>query len=327
MALALASDPDADAPELHRAAAGRDGWRARRAAMERSGRKHTPFGSKRTNSRLNRIAYDALYRGLRLTGIGQVGTANALAIERREIEITCPQLPAAFDGLRLLHLSDLHVDCIPGLDEAIVEAIAGTAPDLAVLTGDYLWRVGGPFEHVLPALARIAAAARPRHGLLATLGNHDPHGIVEPLERLGWRVLLNETATIERGGGRLHLTGTDDVSYFYTAAAQRALEASPQGCKIALVHSPELSPVAAAAGYALYLCGHTHGGQVCLPNRAPIVTAMTRMPRHRAMGLWRIGAMAGYTSRGAGTSRMPIRFFSRGEVTLITLRRGDPITA
>lgn len=326
MALALDIDAAVDAPDPDDDLHDRERWRVRRAAMERGGRKHTPFGSKRSNSRRTMRLYRALYQSLRLTGVGQLGTANARAIERTEIEIACPQLPPAFDGLRLLHLSDLHIDGIAGLDDAIVEAVTGTAPDVAVMTGDYLWGVGGPFAQVLPALGRIVAAAQPRHGLFATLGNHDPHGIVEPLERLGCRVLINETATIERGSSRLHLTGTDDVSYFYTPSAPRALEAAPEGCKIALVHSPELSPIAAVVGYSLYLCGHTHGGQVCLPNRAPIVTAMTRMPRHRALGLWRIGAMAGYTSRGCGTSRMPIRFFSKGEVALITLRRSNAVT-
>lgn len=322
MALDIGTDAAAAKSAAGGATTEREQWRARRAAMERSGLKYTPFGTRRSRRKLTKPMWDAVGVGLRLIGVGQIGQANALAIGRAEIDLVLPQLPAAFDGFRVLHLTDLHLDGMPGLDEAIATAVAGTAPDLAVLTGDYLWNVGGPFAHVLPSLQRITAAAQPKLGVLATLGNHDPHGIAAAMEALGFGVLVNETTTLRRGDAELHLTGTDDISNFYTDAARRALASAPAGFRIALVHSPELAPEAAAAGHALYLCGHTHGGQVCLPNRVPIATGTKRTPRERALGLWRVGDMLGYTSPGAGTSRLPIRFFSRGEVTLLTLRRG-----
>jgi hypothetical protein len=90
--------------------------------------------------------------------------------------------------------------------------------------------------------------------------------------------------------------------------------------RIALVHSAEVADYAHEAGYALYLCGHTHGGQICLPGGRPLVTHLKRC-RHAARGLWREGSMAGYTSCGLGVSGPPIRFNCRGEAALITLRR------
>jgi predicted MPP superfamily phosphohydrolase len=144
--------------------------------------------------------------------------------------------------------------------------------------------------------------------------------MVAPFEQLGLRVLANETVTIRRGGAAMHVTGLDDVHYFYTDAAGRALSDAPAGCKIALVHSPEAAHLAARAGYALYLCGHTHAGQICLPGGQPIITNSAFHWRH-ARGMWRRGAMLGYTSPGAGTSGLPVRYFSRGEVTVLTLRR------
>jgi predicted MPP superfamily phosphohydrolase len=90
------------------------------------------------------------------------------------------------------------------------------------------------------------------------------------------------------------------------------------------VHSAEVADDADAAGYALYLCGHTHGGQICLPGGRPLVTHLKRC-RHAASGLWRQGRMVGYTSRGLGVSDLPMRFNTRGEVVVITLRRStDP---
>ena len=94
----------------------------------------------------------------------------------------------------------------------------------------------------------------------------------------------------------------------------------PDGFRILLQHSPELLDEAAAASVALYLCGHTHGGQICLPGGIPLMTNI-RTPRRYASGLWQHGDMTGYTSVGVGVSVMPLRFFSKGEVAVITLRR------
>jgi predicted MPP superfamily phosphohydrolase len=89
-----------------------------------------------------------------------------------------------------------------------------------------------------------------------------------------------------------------------------SLSAAAFALRIALVHSAEVADDADAAGYALYLCGHTHGGQICPPGGRPLVTPLKRC-RHAASGLRREGRMVGYTSRG----------LTRGEVVVITLRR------
>jgi predicted MPP superfamily phosphohydrolase len=166
------------------------------------------------------------------------------------------------------------------------------------------------------------ARLRTRNGVWAILGNHDCADMVPAFEDLGIVVLVNETRSIERGGARIHLTGTDDVHYYYTEAARAALEAAPEGFKIALIHSAELADVAAEAGFDLYLAGHTHGGQVCLPGGRPILTHMSRYRRY-ASGLWRHDKMLGYTTTGVGVSGLPVRFNTRGEVVLITLRRSQ----
>ena len=93
-----------------------------------------------------------------------------------------------------------------------------------------------------------------------------------------------------------------------------------------LIHSAELADVAADAGFSLYLAGHTHGGQICLPGGIPIITHMS-CHRHYASGLWRHGSMIGYTTTGIGVSGLPVRFNTRGEAVLITLRRAAPRAA
>ncbi len=144
--------------------------------------------------------------------------------------------------------------------------------------------------------------------------------MVEPFEKLGIRMLANETLSLARGADTVHLTGIDDVHYYYTVGALETLRAIPEGFNIALVHSPEIVEPAAAAGVSFYLTGHTHGGQICLPGGLPIITNIAGR-RIFATGAWRCGAMMGYTSPGAGISGLPVRYFSRSEAALITLRR------
>jgi len=139
-------------------------------------------------------------------------------------------------------------------------------------------------------------------------------------ERMGIRVLGNETVCIQRDGSEIYLTGVDDVHYYYTDMALEALESSPEGFKIALVHSPEIYDLAADHGYALYLAGHTHAGQITFPNGRPIVKHLNH-GQHLAAGLWQHQGMIGYTSSGAGVSGLPVRYNTRGEISLITLRK------
>lgn len=301
-------------------------WRARREALERGEAKHTPV---RIYRRRYLKWFDLLVgifgRVLRLAGLFERGRRNALAIGLNEITIELASLPKAFDGFRLLQLSDLHVDGLPGLREAICGLVTPIEADLCVFTGDYCEQVTAPIDHILPDIRAITEAISSQHGVLAILGNHDRAETVEAFEALGIKFLVNETFSLERKGAQIHVTGTDDVHYFYTDAARAALAAAPEGCKIALVHSAELADVAADNGFDLYLAGHTHGGQISLPGGVPVFTHLTRFRRY-ARGLWRHGGMAGYTSLGVGVSGLPVRFNTRGEVVLITLRTGRAAT-
>jgi hypothetical protein len=169
-------------------------------------------------------------------------------------------------------------------------------------------------------LGHVVAAVRARDGLLGVLGNHDSAAMVPPMEALGIRVLLNETVSYVRGNDMLHVTGVDDVHRFHTEDARLALQTPPDGFCIALVHSPEVADIAAER-HRLYLTGHTHGGQICLPGGRPLATGMKRH-RHLARGAWRHGDMVGYTSRGLGACVLPFRTFCSGEVVTVTLRKG-----
>ena len=298
----------------------REDWRRQRRRIEAAEEKYTPRAGKK---RRHWVAFRRLLGlfgvGLRLSGLYQRGVRNALDIKLKRIELEFENLPSEFDGFRILQLSDPHVDFLAGPFDTALELISGERVDLCVLTGDYRKRVSGPFEHILPAFEKLVTRSRARNGIYAILGNHDSADMAEAFENLGIDVLINETRSLQRGEAQIHVTGTDDVHYYYTDAARVALETAPEGFKIALIHSAELADVAAGAGFSLYLAGHTHGGQVCLPGGIPIITHMSCHRRY-ASGLWRHGSMTGYTTTGIGVSGLPVRFNTRGEVVLITLR-------
>jgi uncharacterized protein len=294
---------------------GHAAWLEARQAMERQRRRSTPDGPRR-DVPLN-LAKATIQLGLRVCGLWRRGLANGLDIGFRTVELSLPRLPRKFDGYRILQIADPHFDVAEALGDAILRTIAGVEVDLCVLTGDFRNAERGPFTQtaILGPLAAICRTVRAPDGFLATLGNHDAADMVAPFERLGLRVLVNRTYHVRRGGQEIALTGIDDVHRYYTPAAAAALSAhDPEAFGIVLAHSPEMAGEAAAAGHMLYLCGHCHGGQLCLPGGRPLITHLSR---HRDLytGLWRCGEMWGYTSTGAGLAAPPVRFNCRGEVT------------
>jgi predicted MPP superfamily phosphohydrolase len=297
-------------------------WAANRFWMETQNLVTKRYGGKRKQHWYALLFLMKVFEwGLRLVGQFERGLRNAQELSVREIELRFAALPAAFDGFAILHLSDPHFDGMPGLEDKMVERLAGREFDLCVLTGDYRTELHGPIQKTMAALERLVRGIRVRERFLAVLGNHDDCHMVGPMEAMGIRLLLNEVVTLRRGGDRLQIVGTDDVHYYYTDQALHALECAGNAFTIALVHSPELYEAAAEAGVALYLCGHTHAGQVCLPGGRAILRHL-RTGRHLYKGEWRHRGMVGITNAGAGTSGVPVRFNTRGEMLVLRLRRG-----
>ncbi len=296
-------------------------WAARRRGIEQSRHWISPAGPR---SRWRKALFNRLLAafglGLRLTPLQALGRRNALDVRRVEIEVPLPGLPPSFDGYRILQVSDTHLDVLPELVDAARRVLAGVEVDLLALTGDIHGSPPASIAYSVELLTQALQDVRVHGPRLAILGNHDPVEMAALLEEKGFDVLVNRSQVIERGGERLRVTGLDDVHNFYTDAARVAFHDHDDECRVALVHSAEMADVADEAGYALYLSGHTHGGQICLPGGKPVITQLTRC-RHAAVGLWRQGRMTGYTSAGLGVSEPPVRFNCRGEVTIITLRR------
>ena len=263
--------------------------------------------------------------GLVLSGLSKRGAANIFRIDLVKNEIVLPDLPEAFEGFRILQLSDLHCDIHPELMAAIRTSMVGVAHDAVVLTGDYHNEIVKPINDSLEAMRQFIPNLHPLR--FAILGNHDYLAKVALFEECGLPVLLNESLPIERTGingmERIWICGVDDAHFFRTHDLVAAKAGIPSGeITILLSHTPETHREAAVLGYHVHLSGHTHGGQICLPGGISVVNNAPGCRREHIAGPWREGQMIGYTSRGTGAAGVPARFNCPPEMTLHTLTRG-----
>jgi len=257
---------------------------------------------------------------LRMTGWATRGLKNFLDIRIVENTFLVPKLPREFDGFRILHLSDLHCDLHPPLVDKIVAMLEECRGryDAAVFTGDYSDIIGEENVEALQLMRRIIEALdKPAY---AVLGNHDFIEDVAFLEDAGLRVLLNEAVTLQRGESALCIAGIDDTHFFRSDDLVRACNAIPEGAfSILLSHAAEPHVQAERMGFDVMLCGHTHGGQMCLPGSLALINN-ARAPRRMIANSWRYKSLQGYTSRGTGACGVAARFFCPPEMTLHVLR-------
>jgi uncharacterized protein len=243
----------------------------------------------------------------------------------REIDVPLPGLADGLDGLRLLHLSDIHLSAF--LSEAqfarVVDAANQLRPHLALVTGDLISSRGDPLDACLRQIARLRSDA----GIFGCLGNHERYAGVEQHAaaagaRLGVMFLRRQNRILRFGGAALNLAGVDYQSVSerdrYLEGAERLIV--PGACNLLLSHNPDVFPVAARQGYNLLLAGHTHGGQVNIEildrtiNPARFITPFV-------YGLYREGHAAGYVTRGIGTIGIPARIGAPPEISLLRLRK------
>ncbi|MDQ7074928.1 MAG: metallophosphoesterase [Gammaproteobacteria bacterium] len=280
------------------------------------------FGQGRTLFHIeNWYSIHALIRTtLRLALLHRRGKRNARAIRIKHNTVVIPHLPKAFEGYTLLQISDLHLDMAADIPAALIEALDRIEEryDVCVLTGDFRAKTFGRYDHAIAGMAEV----RPfiHAPTYAILGNHDSIKMVPELEALDMRLLLNESVTLEREGEVLHLAGVDDPHYYRADNLHKASEGwDHRQASILLAHSPEVYRHAAYADFDLMLCGHTHGGQICLPGGIALM-CNADAPRRMCNGAWSYQGMQGYTSAGSGVSVVDVRLNCPAEITLHHLR-------
>ncbi|MAS36414.1 MAG: serine/threonine protein phosphatase [Anaerolineaceae bacterium] len=239
----------------------------------------------------------------------------------RHVAVRLPNLPPAFYGYRIVHVSDLHMGSWmtrPQLHRA-VKWINILRPDLIAITGDFIDRIAGEAsEDLIEPLSQL----QPRDATVAVMGNHDYYhgvnGVRRVLRATGMIDVSNRVHTVRRGEASLHLTGVDDVAQGHDCLDAVLDQLPDDGTAILLVHEPDFAHLSAPTGrFALQLSGHTHGGQVRLPIIGTPVLPSYGL--HFVSGLNRAGDMQVYVNAGIGMIPPFVRFGVRPEITVLTL--------
>lgn len=251
-----------------------------------------------------------------VSGVRRRGERNAVSPVVAVNQVVSPSLPPQFNGYQVLHLTDLHLDGKFDYVPVIAAATEALDYDICLLTGDYRYRLEDS-DALLTQMARLREIIPTE--AIGVLGNHDSLAMVPWLEDMGFRILLNESLPLKRDNAVIDLVGVDDYHYFRCSDIEKAMRQTQGGFVLMLNHSPEQFRQAAYAGVDLYLCGHTHGGQICLPGGVPLSLNLN-CTRRVGTGAWRFRDMQGYTSRGVGTSVADLRFNCPPEIVVHELR-------
>jgi predicted MPP superfamily phosphohydrolase len=255
--------------------------------------------------------------------VGPIVQFRTLAgYEWNRVELSIPQLPRALEGLRLIHWSDLHLRRRwPAELGEVADRINALPADLVLFTGDF---VDSKKDHrpALPAVERLIKSLRPTVGIFAVMGNHDGDLLAPRLLPLGVRVLINERSEIVIRGAPLELIGLAgadridlDERFVRTAIPPKR----PGVPRIVMCHYPDVLRIARAIEPDLYLAGHTHGGQICLPNERALMSHDT-YPKRLCKGAHDVEGTCLIVSRGFGFTTIPLRVFCPAEVVEIEFK-------
>jgi uncharacterized protein len=252
-------------------------------------------------------------------GVSAARRGGPRLIER---DVPTPGLDPAHDGVRIAHVTDLHVGMITPHQRIrrALEMAQESDPDLLLLTGDFVCYT----PRYVGALADLLKSVRlPAY---AVLGNHDHwtdrQGVHQALEHAGIGVLNNTHTTVTVRHSPLDVVGIDDavtrnadVKRAFSGLRQRRGE--PRS-RLVLTHVPSIADKAADYGEALALAGHTHGGHIHIPK----VTAhfFKRLGSPYLKGFYDVGALRLYVNCGVGSSSVPLRAGAPSEVAVLTLR-------
>lgn len=251
------------------------------------------------------------------------------ALETNHITVSSGRLPRAFDGFRIVHVSDLHNTVFGEHNQKLLACIRKTKPDMIAITGDLL----DSYHTNLAAALEFAEEARRIAPCYYVPGNHESRIPKYPVFKKGLAargvvVLEDRAMEIIYKGQTIHLVGLQDSSFSpdYPAMrshviVSRALKPliKPDAYTLLLSHRPDLFDTYASFDVDLVLSGHAHGGQFRLPLVGAVFAPNQGLfPKYDA-GLYGKERTQMVVSRGLGNSSFPIRVHNRPEIVVVTL--------
>ncbi|CAK8722755.1 Metallophosphoesterase [Candidatus Electronema halotolerans] len=241
-------------------------------------------------------------------------------VQVNRYKIPLNDLPPAFHGFTIAHLSDLHLGLLVSADfiEGVVRQTNALRPDVIACTGDYVHErnTKEEIEQVWPILSKLRA----KHGVFSVLGNHDHWADTERslywLERSGQN-LRHQCKAITKGKERILIGGAGDLWQDMLRIDHVFAGSDENECKILLSHNPDSVDTDFKTPLSLVLSGHTHGGQVVLPFFGPPVLPVDN--KNYSSGLIVTDKTKLFISRGIGWTIFPVRFNCPPEIALLEL--------
>ena len=289
--------------------------------------------SSKGNRKRRRWIFLGVFLAALLGVIAWVAWGNT-ALVTTELSVRSEKLPAAFDGFRIVQVSDLHNASFGEGNAELLERVEQAQPDCIALTGDL---VDSRHTDVDAALSFASEAAKIAPTYYVT-GNHEARleeweQLLTGLEEAGVTILQNESILLEREGQSIAFSGVEDPSFHDDPLLhdtegiwERNLESlSPEEGRytILLSHRPEYFAFYEKLGFDLVLAGHAHGGQFRLPGIGGLwAPGQGLFPEYDA-GLYQQGGTAMAVSRGLGNSLFPFRVNNQPEIVSITLQAGE----
>jgi predicted MPP superfamily phosphohydrolase len=257
-------------------------------------------------------------------GIYALCFAYGTLIEADWVQTTRTEIPVreavlGFDRFRIVQLSDLHLERMGRREQRMIEQVREAKPQLIVLTGDYMNVREGAV-----ALNEVLRALEAPFGVVGVEGNWDTKfGVADVFRRAKATYLVDDTLVLEKDGHRLRLVGLGNDP---GRPLKTLLPPSDDGIPTILLHHmpdalDELRRRDPGQRVDLFLCGHTHGGQVCLPFWGAVIT-LSRYHKKYERGLYDVDGVPMYVNRGVGSGGggLPhVRFLARPEVAVIDL--------
>jgi len=249
-------------------------------------------------------------------------------VEITHVRLKLPRLGKAFEGFRLVQISDIHMGGWMNTEHFsdVMKLALHQGADLLALTGDFVY-YHGDLKVVARAIEDLSEVFKTLGDVsrLGVLGNHDlrsaPGDIRKMMEKHQILDLTNGVHTIMRGIECLHIAGVDDLHYGHPDLDKLVAALPKDGSAILLSHEPDFAEESARTErFDLQISGHSHGGQVVFPFVGP--PFLPKGGRMYYDGLYQVGTMLQYTNRGVGTVAPFIRFNCRPEITVFTLKAG-----
>ncbi len=242
-------------------------------------------------------------------------------IETKVVVVESSQIPADFDGKKIIFLSDIHMDSWPFFDQKrtddLVNQVNALHPDMILLGGDYVSDNSPYVNPCFRELSKLKASL----GVYGVSGNNDPQNeSIKAMENAGIAYIGNSGVWVEKGGSKIRVGGVGDMLTDTQNQGAAIGNATENNFVILVSHTPDFFPLLDKSYVDVMLSGHTHGGQITFFGLwAPIVHS--KYGNKYRTGVIKKNNTTLVVSNGIGTIIVPMRFFARPQIIVLELKK------